>query len=689
MRLPARFMAILLLYTAFISTMQARVVRVEITSREDIDNGKPFGAAGAYEKIQGRVYFALDPANLHNQQIVDLDKAPRNTKGEVEFSSDLYLLKPKEMAKGNQAVLFEVSNRGGRGIVFLANGREGEFGDGFLMRQGYTIAWVGWEFDIGDGPGRLKLSAPIAHDPGEKEIHGMVRTDFTPAEKRDDMPLGHILLGPDGGKSYAVDPKGERNRLSVRDTPAGVRQWIPTGEWSFAHTVQGQLTPDPHYIHLNGGFVPGRIYEVRYSAKDPVVAGVGLAAVRDFLSYLKYDPAATSPVKRAYAVGISQSGRFLRHFLYQDFNADEKGRQVMDGVIAHVAGAGRGSFNHRFAQPSRDAQPMSSLFFPTDVFPFTDLPEEEPVTHEKAGLLDAARKSHTVPKIFYTNTSYEYWGRAAALIHTTANALNTQDAAPAPKTRVYFLAGLQHFSGAFPPQKTTPGNPDYTGQQPQNPNPIQWYWRALITDMDQWVKGGKEPPPSVYPKIADKTLVTFAQWSFPTIPGVNKPHEVSQAWSMPCEVEFLGSKNIAPTRVPIGRITLDEAFCVDEVFGYGGLVPQTDADGNDLGGVHLPELQVPLATYTGWNLRDPSIGAPEQRVSFLGSWIPLARTEAERKKSGDPRLSIAERYKSQEEYMSKFEQAAKKLVEQRFLLQEDLPAILERGRLEWKTIVER
>lgn len=693
MRLPPRFMAILLLYTAFISTVQARVVRVEITSREDIDNGKPFGAAGAYEKIQGRVYFALDPANLHNKQIVDLDKAPRNAKGEVEFSADLYLLKPKEMAKGNQAVLFEVSNRGGRGIVFLANGREGEFGDGFLMRQGYTIAWVGWEFDIGDGPGRLKLSAPIAHDPGGKEIHGMARTDFTPAEKRDDMPLGHILLGPDGGNSYAVDDpddsKSYKHRLTVRDTPAAEHQVIPRKDWSFAHTVQGQLTPDPHYIHLNGGFVPGRIYEVRYSAKDPVVAGVGLAAVRDFLSYLKYDPQAPSPVKRVYAVGISQSGRFLRHFLYQDFNADEKGRQVMDGVIAHVAGAGRGSFNHRFAQPSRDAQPMSSLFFPTDVFPFTDLPEAEPVTHEKAGLLDAARKSHTVPKIFYTNTSYEYWGRAAALIHTTADALNTRDAAPAPQTRVYFLAGLQHFSGAFPPQKTTPGNPDYTGQQPQNPNPIQWYWRALITDMDQWVKGGKEPPPSVYPKIADKTLVTFAQWSFPKIPGVNKPHEVSQAWSMPCEVEFLGSKNIAPTRVPIGRIALDEAFCVDEAFGYGGLVPQSDADGNDLGGVRLPELQVPLATYTGWNLRDPSIGAPEQRVSFLGSWIPLARTAEERKKSGDPRLSVAERYKSQEEYMSKFEQAAKKLVEQRFLLQEDLPAILERGRLEWKTIVER
>jgi Alpha/beta hydrolase domain len=421
---------------------------------------------------------------------------------------------------------------------------------------------------------------------------------------------------------------------------------------------------------LNSGFVPGKIYELVYTAKNPAVVGVGLAAVRDFLSYLKYDPQATAPVKRAYAVGISQSGRFLRHFLYQDFNADEKGRQVMDGVIAHVAGAGRGSFNHRFAQPSRDAQPMSSLFFPTDLLPFTDLPEKDPDSGEKAGLLDAATKSKTVPKIFYTNTSYEYWGRAASLIHTSAD--GTTDAPLAAHTRVYFLAGLEHFTVPFPPEKRVGGNPDYTAQQKANPNPIQWYWRALITDMDQWVKEGKEPPANTYPKIADKTLVPLAQWTFPKIPGVNKPHEVSLAYGLDFGPQWKqGFITIEPARVgnPLGV-----------------LVPQSDADGNDLGGVRLPELQVPLATYTGWNLRDPSIGAPEQRVSFLGSWIPLAKTAEERKKSGDPRLAIVERYKSQQEYMSKFEQAAKKLVEQRFLLQEDLPAMLERGKLEWKVI---
>jgi hypothetical protein len=686
MRLRARVIWFLLMSAILVSLAQARVVRVEITSRGDIQEGKPFGSVGAYEKIIGRVHFAVDPANLHNRQIVDLDKAPRNAHGEVEFSADLYLLKPKDMAKGNQAVLFEVSNRGGRGILSLVNGRDGEYGDGFLMRQGYTIAWVGWEFDLSSQGEHLRLTAPIAHDPGGKEIHGLVRTDFTPAEKRNDMPLGHILLGPDGGNSYPVDdPANEKNKLTVRDTPSGNRTTIPRSELSFAHVVDAQLKADPHYVHLNSGFVPGKIYELVYTAKNPAIVGVGLAAVRDFLSYLKYDPQATAPVKRVYAVGISQSGRFLRHFLYQDFNSDEKGRQVMDGVIAHVAGAGRGSFNHRFAQPSRDAQPMSSLFFPTDLFPFTDLPEKDPNTGEKAGLLDAATKSKTVPKIFYTNTSYEYWGRAASLIHTSAD--GKTDAPLAPNTRVYFLAGLEHFTVPFPPENRVVGNPDYAAQQKANPNPIQWYWRALITDMNEWVKDGKEPPVSTYPRIADKTLVPLAQWTFPKIPGVNTPHEVSMAYLLNFQVRVMDVNLDKKGSVSPEHKEVVEPPVIGGVFNT--LVPQSDADGNDLGGVRLPELQVPLATYTGWNLRDQSIGAPEQRVSFLGSWIPLAKSAEDRKKSGDPRPSIAERYLSQEEYMGKFEQAAKKLIEQRFLLQEDLPAILERGGLEWKTIAEQ
>ena len=676
MRLPnARFLRVLLAAVAFLFAFaaDAHVTRVEILSRSDLAGGKPFGLAGPYEKIIGRVYFTVDPANPHNRPIVDLDKADHNAEGLVEFSADLYMLRPKDMVKGNGAVLFEVSNRGGKGIHRLVNGATASEpeGDGFLMRQGYTIAWVGWEFDVADQSENLKLYAPVAHDPGDKEIRGLVRSDFTPAQLVYDMPVGHSLLGPTGGKSYPVDdPASSQNVLTVRDTPEGPRQTIPRSRWSFAHTVDGKLTPDPHFFHLDTGFQPGKIYELVYEAKNPVVVGLGFASVRDFLSYLKYDSQSPAPVQRVYAVGISQSGRFLRHFLYQDFNADEQGRQIMDGVIAHVAGAGRGSFNHRFAQPSRDAQPLSSIFFPTDIFPFTDLPETDPETNETAGLFDAVNKAHDAPKVFLTNTSYEYWGRAAALV--TVSPDGKSDAKIGENVRVYLLAGLQHFSAGFPPQKSSPNSPDSTAQQRYNPNPVQYFWRALITDMDDWVKSGTEPPASRYPKIADRTLVPLDKWDFPQIPGVKLPHEANAGWRLDFGPQWkAGIITIEPPKV-------GKPFPV--------LVPQSDPNGNDEGGVSLPELQVPLATYTGWNLRDPSIGASDLRLSFYGSFIPFPKTEAERAQTGDPRFSVAGRYKSREEYLGKFAEAELQLVQERFLLKEDVPALLERGKREWSEV---
>ena len=256
------------------------------------------------------------------------------------------------------------------------------------------------------------------------------------------------------------------------------------------------------------------------------------------------------------------------------------------------------------------------------------------------------------------------------MIHTSADGL--KDAAPGENARIYFLAGLQHFSAAFPPAKATAGAPELTAQQRHNPNPIQWFWRALITDMDQWVKDGKEPPPSVYPKIADGTLAPLSKWKFPKIPGVNTPHDMNLAYHLDFGPQW--KSGIISNEPP----KVGKAFAV--------LVPQTDGDGNDLGGVRLPELQAPLATYTGWNLRDPGIGAADRRSSFLGSFLPFSRSAAEREKSADPRLSIAERYASREQYMGKFAEAAMKLIQERFLLREDLPAVLERGRREWDEI---
>src|SRR6202022_2104368 len=307
-----------------------------------------------------------------------------------------------------------------------------------------------------------------------------------------------------------------RNILAVRDSRNVERTLIPSSEWQFAHTVDGKLVPSNRHIHLNGGFQPGKIYEYVYVAADPVIAGGGFAAVRDFASYAKHGRDAITPAARVYGEGISQNGRFLRDFLYQGFNADEEGKMALDGVLAHVAGAGRGSFNYRFAQPSRDAQPTSSVFFPTDVFPFTDQPETDSLTQEKGGLLDRAVAEKVVPKIFFSNTSYEYWGRAASLIHTTADAKS--DAPLSPNVRIYHFTGLQHFSGPFPPAK---GTGDLLGRQPQSPLPAKYFWGAMIANMDAWVRNNTAPPESSYPKIADGTLVPLGEYAFPAIPGVN------------------------------------------------------------------------------------------------------------------------------------------------------------------------
>jgi len=481
----------------------------------------------------------------------------------------------------------------------------------------------------------------------------------------DEIPLGHLMRGSLGGTEYPVSaPDDPRNTLTVRDSRNATRNVIPRDQWQFAHTVGGKLTPSNRHIHLNGGFQPGRIYEYVYVASDPVVAGGGFAAVRDFASYVKHNPNAITPAQRVIAEGISQNGRFLRNFLYEGFNADEDGRIALDGVLAHVAGAGRGSFNYRFAQPSRDAQPTSSVFFPTDIFPFTDLPETDPLTHATAGLLDRALADKTVPKIFFSNTSYEYWGRAAALIHVTAD--GRHDATISDNVRIYHFTGLQHFSGPFPPAK---GANDLHGQEPQSPLPIHYFWRSMIANMDAWVRSGALPPPSSYPHISDGTLVPLAKYAFPHLPGVNTPHEANTGERLDFGPNWQrGILSVQPPRV-------GPAFPI--------LVPQVDADGNERDGIRLPEITVPLATITGWNLRDPSIGAPSERVSFEGSWIPFSKTSAERKRFGDPRFSIAERYTSEEDYLRQYTQALDQLIKSRWILPEDRQALLTHARQEW------
>lgn len=668
MRNTVSLLAVLLLFGWWSAPLQARVTRVEIESRTDVLHGKTFGDAGAYERLTGQIYYAVRVENPRNSRIVDLRNAVNLRQGEVAFSSSFVAFRPKDPQKANGSLLLEIPNRGRARIISLVDEGDPDLtrdaGDAWLLRHGFTIVSVGWQWDV-SGSDDLKLLAPIAKD-GDRTITGLLRGDLMPSQDMDEIPLGHWILGSIGGSEYPVaNPEDPRNVLTVRASRDSKRKLIPRSQWQFADVVDGKVMPSDRHIRLNGGFKAGEIYEYVYVAADPVVAGLGFAAIRDFASYAKHVPDAPMRAERVYGEGISQNGRFLRDFLYEGFNADEEGRMALDGVLAHVAGAGRGSFNYRFAQPSRDAQPTSSVAFPTDIFPFTDLPENDPGSGQRGGLLDRAVADKVVPKIFFSNTSYEYWGRAAALIHVDAE--GKADVPISDNVRIYHFTGLQHFSGPFPPRK---GEGDLLGQEPESALPVRFFWRAMITNMDAWVRSGTAPPRSSYPRIDDGTLVPLREYAFPPIANVNRASEANDARRLDFGPQWQqGILSLQPPNV-------GKAFPV--------LVPQVDADGNELDGVRLPEIVVPLGTYAGWNLRDPLIGASGQRVAFEASYIPFAKTANERGKAHDPRKSIEERYGGRDDYLERFGHALDDLIEQHWVLSEDRAALMLRGRQEWE-----
>ena len=609
-----RFLLVPLLLCALPSF--ARVVRFDVTARKD-------AAYPGYEEIRGKMTFDADPANPHNRIIADLDRAERTT-----FTSDVVILRPR--SGGNETLFVDVPNRGGIGSFSDPND------DDYLFRRGYTMAWVAWQFDVRPDEKLLHFDAPVA-----RGIRGKVRADFIVEKPIAENPLAHRIVagwGKEaidsiGGTGYAVaDPKDKTNVLTERDAVTAPRRVIPRSRWHF--------TSD-RTIALDGGFVPNKIYEVIYTAKDPAVAGTGLAAIRDFTSWAKHDPSSMIPVKYAYGMGISQTGRFLRHFVYEGFNADENGQQVFDGLVVYVAGAGRGLFNQRFAQPSRALLTPVPAFYPADVYPFTDLPTPDPVSGRKEGLLDRAVAEKVVPKIFYMNTAFEYWSRGGSLIHTTVD--GSADVDPAPTSRLYVLAGHAHFGGPLPPE------PSWGGTQLQN---FLNYWaltHALIDAMDAWVKKGTEPPPSRYPKIADGTLVRAEELERPEFPRWNyQPYRVDSATEPP---RVLGT--------------------------YTALVPQVDADGNDLGGIRMPFLTAPLAVHTGWNLRDPQTGFAGDRAPFAGALIPFSKE------------TIAARYKNRDEYLGRFTADLLKLVEEHYVKGEELQYLLPSAAKFWDWLAAR
>ena len=648
------------------STADARVVRLRIERREPVLNGRTFGAAGAYEKLVGKVEFAVDPNNPRNDVIVDLKLAPRNARGEVEASADFYMLKPVDPARGNGRVFYEVGNRGGKSILATFQKAapspdpttEAEFGDGALMRQGFTLLWMGWQWDVPERPGVMRMEMPIASENGRR-ITGLVRGNFILNE-----PAATAPLADRNHKAYPVlDPASVENTMTVRDDPTAKGTLVAHAKWRFVDTGT---------VAIDGGFEPGRIYDVVYRTADPRVLGFGLSGTRDLLSFIKYDKTDANPargVTLALGWGVSQSGRFLRHFLYQGFNEDEQGRKVFDGVFDQVGGAGRGSFNHRFGQASRDALQFFNILFPVDLFPFTDGPETDPESGAVDSLLARAERTGTAPKLFHLLTNSEYFNRAGSLVHTDAT--GTKDAALPANTRVYMIASAPHGPGPFPPKSNVGGG--MVGRAALNPLNYSPAVRALFRALDRWVTDGVEPPPSAYPRFADGTLTPPDRAGWPAIPGFQLPQQPLRAFHLNFGPDW--SKGIVSVEPP----EVGTAFVVR--------VPAVDADGNVRAGIRLPDIAVPLATQAGWNYRDASIGAPERLAGEIGSYLPFARTRADRTRANEPRLSIEERYRNRDEYVGRFAAATLDLVERGYLLQEDVADLLKHAveHYDWAT----
>jgi len=658
------FWLTLSLLLATITTPAFGVVEnLQIKSIEPVAEGRSFGRVGPYEKVVGKLTLSLDPAT---EQIVDLDRAPRDSDGRVRFEADLYLLRPVHPERGRGTLFLEIPNRGGKAIVrYFNRGAARTFdpvtsesvGDGFLFEEGYTLAWIGWQFDVPDQDDLMRVDAVPATAGGE--VEGLVRADHVFEEATDIFELGH-----EGHRAYLpVAQDDERDRLTSRGTRLGPRTLIPREKWSFRYP--NAETGEGLAVRLESGFEKGKIYELVYVSADPVVVGVGLAALRDGAAWLRDGEASPVAVERVIAMGISQTGRLLRHFLYQGFNLLPGGGKAFDGVISHTAGGGRGSFNHRFAQPSRDAHRFRAFLYPTDIYPFSDLPQRDPETGLDEGLLDRLRKEGAVPKIFFTNTGYEYWGRNAAMIHTSLD--GSRDFELGPEVRSYHFASAQHFVGSFPP--VTEGT-----RYPENPVDFLWSLRALLIAMDSWITDGVAPPPSRIPKIANASLVTLKDYRFPAIPGVEVPKIAHNTWRLDFGPRFRseGIVDYQPPRV-------GAPFPV--------LVPQADADGNETGGIRLPQVEVPLATFTPWNFRSEEFGAPNELANFRGAYLPFTVTEAERRRLGDSRPSVEERYASRDEYLGRYARAAMDLAQERFLLPRDLSGMLLQAEEFWRFAV--
>ncbi len=604
---------------------------MEIGKRGPYEGGAPFGAVGPYERVDARLRFAVDPAHPANAGIADLELAPRGADGRVRFEADLCLLRPVDPARGSRRLFVSVVNRGRKSVVpfsgppaTLEITDRVEPGDGFLLRRGWTVAFCGWQWDVERRPELVGLEAPIA-----RGATARVTVRFQPNRPRTRERLAHFPWHPApesqvlAHRAYPVADLDERAaELRVQDGPAGAPRAIPRERFRF---------PDREHVELESGFEPGRTYSVTYTTAECPVVGTGLLAIRDAAAYLRRQDG----LAHAFGWGVSQTGRFLRDFLAGARNVCEDGRIVFDGLFIQVAGARRGEFDARGAQPSTQYAPG---------------PWHEPPFDYDA-LLRAQRARGGLPRIVHVDSANEYWRSEASFVH--ADEKGAGDLTPPQEVRVWMLAGHQHVPG-FPALLDAP--PLLPEAHPANvlctlnPGPLL---RAALVNLERWVAAGEAPPPDAVPRVADGNTATRREVlaRFAALPGVSVP----DAGALPC---------------PDSR----------------SLVSAVDDDGNEIAGVRHPELAVPLATHAGWNPRHPSIGAPGELLDMLGSTLPFPRTRAERERRGDPRPSLEERYAGRDDYLARVRRAADELVAARWLLADDVEGIVTGARRLWDVL---
>ena len=628
------------------------VTRFDITLRRPLADGRAFGAVGPYEELKGRLHYTVDPAHASNRAVTDLAGAPRDPQGRVEFAADVSLLLPVERAKASGRVLVDVVNRGNTVSVpnfnhatrptFVPGAEPNppiDAGDGWLMRHGWMVLSCGWQCDLPPGvPCLFRLYAPEALDASGRRITGRVYVQMQSTIDGD-----AFMVSDRGHEAYeAADLAQPDAVLIVRDQLDGEITVIPRAQWRFR---------DTRHVALDGGFAKGRIYQLVYTAVGAKVLGLGMVALRDAAAWMKYGAAAEGNpapgvVARAHAYGRSQTGRLLRTLVHHDINVDEAGRRAFDGIIANVAGAMLGEFNDRFGQNSKDRPSMMDRLEPTHVEP-------------RGGL-----------KVFYTNTSFEYHRGDASLIHTDAAGMRDEE--PGPNVRVYHFTGTEHGTGVWPPNDTTAVAADPRGlvERSQHLRSVIDYsrvLRALLHHLDRWAADGTPPPPSRAPRLADGTAVDPSDLGkfFERIPAARYPIHHDR----PQRRDFT---TLPPKDGPT----------------YGTRVSAVDDDGNERAGIPVPEVSVPFATHTGWNLRHPDIGGADQMLYFAGATLPFAKTRAEREKTGDPRPSIAERYRSRDDYLARVREAAKGLVAEGYMLEEDIETSERFAARLWKAFAE-